>query len=188
METEDDTEILIDNGLTIKGVKSEVRRLQNRDYVVSFKHLPVYLANEEILSKLERWGVFPISKIKRRLYPGTNIEDGTRFVKNRFPEEMVSLPYSTKIETAEAPQHFRVMHTNQVKTCRLCMSSENVMKERPEFRCFKCDERGHFARTCTAVSGPDCKLALIPAGSLSRRVGFVRSIDQRVRLVLSLQA
>jgi hypothetical protein len=137
-----------------------VKRLQNRDYVVSFMHLPVYLADEEILNKLEGWGVTPISKLKRRVYPGTSIEDGTRYVKTRFPKEVASLPYSTKMETAEGPQYFRVMHSHQVKTCRLCMSPDHVVKDCPEFKCFKCEERGHFARNCNAVTCPDCNLVL----------------------------
>lgn len=40
------------------------------------------------------------------------------------------------------------------------MSSDHVMKECPELRGFKCDERGHFARNCTAVLCPDCNLTL----------------------------
>lgn len=120
----------------INGINCEVKRLQNRDYVVSFMHVPVYIADEEILNKLEGWGVFPISKIKRRFYLGTSIEDGTRFVRMRFPKEVASLPYSTKMETAEGPQYFRVMHSNQVKTCRLCMSLDHVVKDCPDFKCF----------------------------------------------------
>jgi len=53
--------------------------LQNRDYVVSFMHLPVYIDDNEILAKLEGWGVNTISQIKRRCYPGTDIQGETRF-------------------------------------------------------------------------------------------------------------
>lgn len=159
LEHEEDTERLTD-GLNINGINCEVKRLQNRDYVVSFMHLPVYLADEQILNKLEGWGVSPILKLKRRFYPGTSIEDGTRYVKTRFPKEVASLPYSTKIETAEGPQYFRVMHSHQVKTCRLCMSPDHVVKDCPEFKCFKCEERGHFARNCNAVKCPDCNWVL----------------------------
>ncbi|KAI5629931.1 hypothetical protein C0J50_10389 [Silurus asotus] len=159
LEQEEDTEFLLE-GLVINGCNCEVNRLQNRDYVVSFMHLPVYIADDEIVKKLKGWGVFPVSKIKRRVYPGTNIEDGTRFVKTRFPREVASLPYSTKMETAEGPQYFRVMHSHQVKTCRLCMSPDHVVKDCPDFKCFKCEERGHFARDCNAVTCPDCNLPL----------------------------
>lgn len=156
LEREEDAELLTE-GLSIQGINCEVKRLQNRDYVVSFMYLPVYIADKDILNKLESWGVCPLSKIKRRVYPGTEIEDGTRFVKTRFPKEVASLPYSTRMETAEGPQYFRVMHSHQVKTCRLCMSPEHVVKDCPEFKCFKCEERGHFAKNCSAVKCPDCR-------------------------------
>lgn len=159
LEQEEDTEILM-NGLDINGMSFEVKRLYNRDYVVSFMHLPAYIEDEDILSKLEQWGVIPLSTIKRRVYPGTNVEDGTRFIKVRFPREVASLPYSTKMETAEGPQYFRVMHSHQVKTCRLCMSPDHVVKDCPDFRCYKCEERGHFARDCNAVKCPDCRKVL----------------------------
>lgn len=128
LEREDDTEVLMD-GLTINGDNCKVKQLQNQDYVVSLMHLPVYIADEEILNKLEGWGVSPISKIKRRMYPGTGIEDRMRFVKTKFPKEVASLPYSTKIETAEGPQYCQVMHSHQVKTCGLCISPDHVVKD-----------------------------------------------------------
>lgn len=49
------TQFLID-GLTINGIECEVKRLQNREYVVSFMHLPAYTADEEILNKLGGMG------------------------------------------------------------------------------------------------------------------------------------
>lgn len=156
LEKEEDADELI-NGLMIKGINCEVKKLHNRDFVVSFMHLPAYVNDEDILNKLEGWGVIPISNIKRRTYPGTSIEDGTRYIKVRFPKEVASLPYSTKMETAEGPQFFRVVHSNQVKTCRLCMSPDHIVKDCPEFRCYKCEERGHFARDCRAVRCPDCR-------------------------------
>ncbi|KAL0151795.1 hypothetical protein M9458_052946 [Cirrhinus mrigala] len=159
MEKEETCDKLID-GLRIKGVDCEVKNLQNRDYVVSFMHLPVYLDDKEILEKLEGWGVDPISKMKRRRYPGTDIEDGTRFLKVRFPKEVASLPYSTRLETAEGSQYFRVMHSHQVKTCRLCMSPDHLLKECPNFVCYRCEERGHFARDCNAVRCPGCEEVL----------------------------
>lgn len=158
-EKEEDIEKLAD-GLMIKGKLCEIKKLSNKEFVVSFMHLPAYLEDNEILRKLEGWGVTPISQIKRRFYSGTHIEDGTRYMKVRFPKEVASLPYSTKIETEEGPQYFRVIHSQQVRTCRLCMSPEHMMKDCPEFQCFKCKEKGHFARDCKVVRCPDCKLVL----------------------------
>lgn len=156
LENEETCDKLMD-GLIIKGETCEVKMLQNRDYVVSFMHLPAYLDDQLILDKLEGWGVFPITKIKRRVYPGTEIEDGTRYLKVRFPREVISLPYSTRLETAEGQQYFRVMHSHQVKTCRLCMSPDHMVKDCPDFKCHKCEERGHFARDCDAIKCPDCQ-------------------------------
>lgn len=156
VERIDDAEMLEKEGLEIKGVNCEVKTLQNRVYVVSFMHLPAYMEDKEIIEKLKEWGVTPISTIKRRVYQGTKIEDGTRFVRSRFPREVISLPYSTRLDTAEGPQYFRVMHSHQVKICRLCMCPGHILKDCPEFICYKCEERGHFAKNCKAVKCPDC--------------------------------
>ncbi|KAA0724017.1 hypothetical protein E1301_Tti022923 [Triplophysa tibetana] len=123
-------------------------------------HLPVYIDDNEILNKLRGWGVTPIAGIKRRVYPGTMIEDGTRHVKSRFPKEIMSLPYSTKFDTEEGLQYFRVMHSHQMKICRMCMSPEHMIKDCPEFKCHKCEERGHFSRDCNAVKCLDCRRIL----------------------------
>lgn len=159
-EKEEDCDVLL-NGLQIKGQTCEVRKLQERENVVSFMHLPVYLDDEDIIEKLQGWGVTPVTQIKRRFYPGTDIEDGTRYLKVKFPKEVTSLPYSTRFETAEGLQHFRIIHSKQVKTCRLCLSPEHIVKDCPEFKCFKCEEQGHFARDCTAVKCPECDKPLI---------------------------
>lgn len=159
LENVEDVDSLMD-GLGIKGMTCEVKKLINKHCVVSFMHLPAYISDQKILEKLEGWGVIPISAIKRRLYPGTTIEDGTRFVKTKFPKEVTSLPYSTKFDTAEGLQYFRVMHSHQVKTCRLCMCPDHIVKDCPAFKCYICDERGHFGRDCTAVRCTDCKKAL----------------------------
>lgn len=126
----------------------EVKKLKDRVFVVSLMHLPAYLEDSIIVDKLEGWGVVPISQIKRRVYPGSAIEDGTRFVKVKFPKEVASLPYSARFETAEGTQYFRIIHCRQVKTCRLCLSPEHIIKDCPNFTRFKCEEQGHFGRDC----------------------------------------
>lgn len=49
LEHEEDTEKLLD-GLTIKGKICEIKKLHNRDFVVSFMHLPAYMNDDEILN------------------------------------------------------------------------------------------------------------------------------------------
>lgn len=124
-------------------------------------HLPAYIDDQDILEKLEAWGVTPSSSIKRRTYPGTEISDGTRYVKAKFPKEVTSLPYSSKFETAEGTQYFRIIHDGQVKTCRLCMDPGHVLKDCPEFKCYQCEEQGHFARSYNAVRCPECIKVLV---------------------------
>ena len=42
-----------------------------------------------------------ISPIKRRMWPGTDVADGTWFCKVKFSETVKLLPYSTKFDTME---------------------------------------------------------------------------------------
>lgn len=49
LEREEDTGFLMD-GLDIKGMTFEVKSLQNRDYVVSFMHLPAYTEDVDIFN------------------------------------------------------------------------------------------------------------------------------------------
>lgn len=46
----------------------------------------------------------------RRMWPGTNIADRTRFFKVRFNKQVQSLPYSTKFNTHNGAEYFRVIH------------------------------------------------------------------------------
>lgn len=151
----------LDEGLTIKGKLCGIRQLQVRECVVSFIHLPAYIRDSEIVEQLKKWGVAPASAIRRRMYPGTEIADGTRYLRVKFPKEVKSLPYSTKFETEEGSQYFRIMHDRQVKTCRLCMNPGHVFKDCPDFKCFQCGEQGHFARNCDAVKCPDCRKVMV---------------------------
>lgn len=89
----------LDEGLAIKGKWCGIRQLQVRECVVSFIHLPAYINDSEIVEQLTKWGVAPASDIRRRMYPGTEIADDTRYLRVKFPKEVISLPYSTKFET-----------------------------------------------------------------------------------------
>lgn len=141
------------DGVRIQGVMVHARDIMNNDMVVSFINLPVYLEDEKILSKLEEWGVRPLSPIKRRVWPGTETVDGTRFLKVRFTEQVCSLPYSTKFETLRGTEYFRVIHDRQVRVCRLCIKPGHIFRECPEFKCFKCGKSGHYARDCEERMG-----------------------------------
>lgn len=56
-------------------------------------NLPTNIEDVEIIEKLHKWGVIVTSPVKRRMWPGTRIVDGTRFVSVKF-NEVQSLPYS----------------------------------------------------------------------------------------------
>lgn len=141
------------DGLKIRDVKiiaSEVARDQR---IVSFLNLPLYISDEQIIEKLQIWGVEPVSPIKRRKWAGTEIFDGTRFLKVKFTDTVTSLPYSAKFATLEGVEYFRVLHDCQQRVCRLCLQTGHILRECPEFRCFKCDKQGHYARECKESSG-----------------------------------
>lgn len=129
-----------------------VKSLAVDELVVSFLNLPAYITDEEILEKLDVWGVKAVSAIRRRVWPGTDIADGTRYVKVKFNDTVQSLPYSTKFLTATGPEYFRVVHNNQVKVCRMCLQPGHVVRDCPEFTCFKCDKQGHYARECDSLT------------------------------------
>ncbi len=136
------------DGFKIKNSRILAKELANDELVVSFLNLPTYIEDELIEKKLLEWGVNVVSPIKRKMWPGTEIADGTRFVKVKFNEYVQSLPYSTKFETLEGAEYFRVIHDRQVRVCRLCIQPGHILRECPEFKCHKCGEQGHYAREC----------------------------------------
>lgn len=147
MEAERGKTRLMD-GFKIKDTSVMAKAISNKEMVVSFLGLPIYITDEEIREKLRLWGVNATSPIKRRKWPGTDILEGTRFCKVQFTDEVQSLPYSTRFDTMEGVEYFRVIHDRQVKVCRLCIQPGHILRECPEFSCRKCGLQGHYAREC----------------------------------------
>lgn len=148
--------------------------------------MPPYISDAEIRQKLSTWGVKAISPIKRRKWPGTDVADGTRFCKVQFTELVQSLPYSTKFETLDGGEYFRVIHDRQVKVCRLCIQPGHIVRECPDFTCYKCKRQGHYARECDlqgARRGEERPVDAEPAGggeSVSRSEEEQRQRDEDI--------
>jgi hypothetical protein len=151
MENVDGKDKLLD-GLKIKDNLVFVKEMINNELVVSFLNLPTYVPDEVILVKLHEWGVKAVSPIKRRMWPGTEIADGTRFLRVRFTETVRSLPYSTKFETLEGTEYFRVIHDRQVRVCRMCIQPGHILRDCPQFTCHGCQTQGHYVRECPRVA------------------------------------
>ena len=140
------------DGFKIKNSRIVATELIRNIRVVSFLNLPLYITDDEIRDKLSQWGVEPASNIRRRKWAGTEIFDGTRFLKVKFPESVSSLPYSTKFDTLEGSEYFRVLHDQQAKVCRLCLQPGHILRECPEFCCYRCKKQGHYARECADMT------------------------------------
>uniref|UniRef100_A0A8C5GE18 CCHC-type domain-containing protein n=1 Tax=Gouania willdenowi TaxID=441366 RepID=A0A8C5GE18_GOUWI len=152
MANEEATRKLLD-GFRIGEVRVHARELCSKEMVVSFLGMPAYITDEVILAKLIGWGVAAVSDVKRRMWPGTQIADGTRFVRVRFTDAVQSLPYSTKFDTANGPEYVRVIHNKQIRVCRGCLQPGHIFRECPDFMCHKCGAQGHFAREFWGVTG-----------------------------------
>ncbi|KAF3842500.1 hypothetical protein F7725_024451 [Dissostichus mawsoni] len=87
-----------------------------------------------ILKRLEEWGVEPSQQSKKEC-GGTEITDGTRFLRVRFNDKVRSLPYSTKLDTVRGAEYFRVLHNRQVLSAG-CVSSRSHLQRVPGVKCF----------------------------------------------------
>ncbi|KAK7939093.1 hypothetical protein WMY93_002419 [Mugilogobius chulae] len=145
------------DGFRIGETKVHGRDINTDELVVSFMGLPAYIKDEEIEGKLLFWGVTPVSEVRRRMWPGTTVADGTRFVKVRFTDAVRSLPYSVRFDTAAGPEYFRVIHNQQVRVCRGCLQPDHILRECPDFLCRNCGEQGHYARECDRPRAQKCR-------------------------------
>ena len=107
--------------------------------MVSFLNVSYYVPDSEIKEKLEDFGAELITPIRRRMHPGTQIADGTRYVVIRFPQERQSLPYTMKFSTGiNSHEYIRVIHDNQQKVCTKCYETGHVFAKCPDNMCYRC--------------------------------------------------
>lgn len=146
------------DGFRVGETRIHGREVTSDELVVSFMGLPAYIEDEEITAKLQFWGVSAVSAVRRKMWPGTDIADGTRYVKVRFTDTVQSLPYSARFITAAGPEFFRVIHDRQVRVCRGCLQPDHVYRDCPEFLCRRCGGQGHYARECAEPRVKKCSV------------------------------
>lgn len=145
-----DTSDKLTTGVRIDSKSYDCSLLHSDITVVSFMHLPAYIRDVDIAKQLTDLDIELKGKIKRRYHKGTRCADGTRFVKVKFPEKVKSLNYLMKFNTVYGPQMYRVIHNNQTKVCSCCYSDTHLIKDCPEFTCYRCGVQGHMKRQCEA--------------------------------------
>lgn len=153
MDTVDNACKLI-GGLKINDHEYTCSMPHSKIIVVSFLHIPSYVEDEELLCKLRDKNIEILSRVFRRAYPSTQVADGTRYVRVKFPEGLVSLAWSMAFDTSEGRRYFKVVHDKQIKVCTECQSPDHVFKNCPDFVCNGCGAQGHKAKNCTA---PRCE-------------------------------
>lgn len=141
-------------GISIFGDEYACTLVRSDVVMVSFLYIPAYVKDEELLKKLIDKNIQILSPVYRRAYPFTQIADGTRYVKVKFPHGLVSLAWSMAFETSAGKRYFKVVHDHQIKVCSECQSPEHIFRNCPYFLCKGCGEQGHKSRVCPA---PKCQ-------------------------------
>ncbi|CAC5424487.1 unnamed protein product [Mytilus coruscus] len=130
----------------------------SKERLVSFLKVLYYVLDKEIQDKLEAFGATLISPIRRRMYPGTQIADGTRYVVIRFPDDKQSLPCSMKFSTGvNSHEYIRVIHDNQRKVCLKCYETDHIFATCPDNVCWRCKTSGHLSKSCPEPPCEKCK-------------------------------
>ena len=158
LKENDSVELICDTGFEVKGSKFKPNAVFSRERMVSFLNVSYYVPDEEIRKKLEEFGAELVTPIKRRMHPGTQTADGTRYVVVRFPVERQSLPYTMRFPTGvNSFEYIRVIHDNQQKVCTKCFESNHVYANCPDNICYRCKSSGHLAKSCPKPPCPKCK-------------------------------
>ena len=149
---------LCNGAFQVAGIEYRCHAVYSEEKVVSFLHLPAFISDNDIIRKLEAFGAELKSPIKRRLYRGTNVADGTRYVVVKFPPNVSSLPYTMKFDLGNNKfEYIRVKHDNQSKVCSKCLSDDHLYVDCPENKCYRCNEFGHLVRFCPSMPCDRCE-------------------------------
>ena len=147
MDSEENADILT-KGLNVDGHFYDCYFLFQNAVIVSFIHLPAHINDETILNVLREKNCKPLSQVYRHVYPGTDVADGTRYVRVQFPPNLKSLPWSIKFETGMGMRSFRVKHDHQIQLCNFCGSPGHKYRQCPQLICDSCDKQGHKRKEC----------------------------------------
>lgn len=101
----------------------------NDRMLVSFLDLPTYITDWEIEQKLESLNVDLLSTLKRKCYPGSEVDDGTMMCTVKLPQHSRSLLYMVKFSDGRNVDNYRVVHDNQIKMCHNCFSESHMYRE-----------------------------------------------------------
>lgn len=146
------------NGFKIGEKEYECTLAASASVIVSFMYIPAYIEDEDLLRKLREKNIEILSPVYRKTYQLTQVANGTRCVRVKFPPGIRSLAWSMAFETSYGRRYFKVVHDNQIKVCSGCYSPGHIYRECPEFRCLGCGEQGHGKRDCKASMCGRCRL------------------------------
>jgi hypothetical protein len=105
-----------------------------------------------------------VSPVYRRVIPGTQVADGTRFMRCVFPPNVVALPWTMPFKVGKDTKYYKCVHSHSLNKDRHtvrydnsctykhigfsdtgCLSPEHIHKECPYLVCNGCGVQGHVA-------------------------------------------
>jgi len=171
--TDEDSAKIVADGLKVDTVELSGSMLVQDLTMVSILHLPAYIEDRVIIDKIESYGLQVKSPVYRKIYrrnkkvqkdekidnskekidnlkekEKSKVEDGTRYMRVKFPPNFTSLPYALKFSTHVGVKYYRTKHDNQKEVCNKCLEQGHKIRECPQNTCFICKYKGHIARDC----------------------------------------
>lgn len=148
-------------GFQVGDMKVSANSANDQSTFVSILHLPTYMTDEDLVEKIESFGVQVVSPVYRRYYRRENgirkIEDGTRYFRVKFSNTIKSLPWSIAFHINGVTKYFKTIHDNQSKVCFKCCSEEHLARDCKLSQCYTCFLMGHISINCPKKWCPGCE-------------------------------
>lgn len=160
--------------LKIAGQEYECRKIHDDTKTVSIMHLPSFVTDDQIRAKIEQLGVRIISRITRKKHRDSDVYDGTRIMRVKFNDNIKSLPYTMKFSDGQMERYYRVIHSDQVKSCYRCAGTDHMARSCPDIQCRKCLQHGHLQYSCFMVQ---CPCGIYGSDSCTCDIMFQRNYD-----------